>query len=133
MIIKNLTPAHFIFAIPAAFFLQKIINILYTIKNNKFFATSEEIKINKFILDILGDVITIIGLLIYLEIIVLHFYGFDYNIKVNIIKRGFQDINNEPDETTYLNNDIVEDIINGDKDQDINEDEDEKKDENKEQ
>ena len=139
MIIKNLSPAHFIFSIPIAFFFQKIINILYSINNDVFSEQDkEDIKKNKFILDILGDVITIIGLLIYLEIIVLHFCGFDYNIKVNIINRSSKDINNEPDETVYLANDIEgifnedkDEDINEDKDEDINEDKDEKNDENK--
>ena len=78
----------------------------------KFFETKEPIQKTKFWLDIGGDIITIIGLLIYLEIIVLKFYGFDYNIKKNIIGRASLDVINNPDETinNYFNQD--EGIIN---------------------
>ena len=124
MIIKKLTPAHLIFSIPIAFFFQKIIGILYSLSNFKFYITQYNIQKIKFRLDIIGDVITFIGLLIYLEMIVLHFWGFDYNIKVNIIRRGTQDSKNDLDETvtTNFNNNEVEPILN----EDINEEKDEK-------
>ena len=131
MIIKNLSPAHLIFSIPIAFFFQKIISIIYSVKDLKFFKKeSKEIHRIKFSLDILGDVIAVVALLIYLEIIVLHFGNFDYNIKVNIMRRASQDIKNEPDETIYSND--IEPILNEDKEEeeegDINEYKDIKKD-----
>lgn len=125
MIIKNLSPAHLIFTIPIAFFFQKIINILYSVNDFKFFKEdSQHIHKIKFLLDISGDVIAVVALLIYLEIIVLHFGNFDYNIKVNIMRRASQDIKNEPDETVYSND--IEPILNEDKEEeeeegDINE------------
>ena len=100
-IIKKLSPAHFIFSVPIAFFFQKLINIFYAMNQFKFFETKEPIQKKKFWLDIGGDIITIIGLLIYLEIIVLNFCGFDYNIKKNIIGRASLDVINNPDETIY--------------------------------
>ena len=116
MIIKNLSPAHLIFTIPIAFFFQKIINILYSVNDFKFFKEdSQLIHKTKFWLDISGDVIAVVALLIYLEIIVLHFGNFDYNIKVNIMRRASQDIKNQPDETLYSND--IEPILNEDKEE----------------
>ena len=87
--IKNLSPAHYIFSIPITFFFQKLFNMINTLFSNKtLFNTNDSIKITKFCLDIIGDIIAIIGFLIYLEIIVLNFCGLDYNIKVNINKRA---------------------------------------------
>ena len=39
-----------------------------------------------------GDIISIIGFLIYLEIIELHFCNLDYNLKNNIINRSNEEI-----------------------------------------
>ena len=111
LIIKNLSPAHFIFSIPISFFFQKISNLLYTIvMNGKIFIVNEEVKIIKCLLDIIGDEIAIFGFLIYLEIIVLNFCGFDYDIKENIIKRSSRETSNRIDETTSFN--ITDDTIN---------------------
>ena len=82
----------------------------------KFFKEdSQLIHKTKFWLDISGDVIAVVALLIYLEIIVLHFGNFDYNIKVNIMRRASQDIKNQPDETLYSND--IEPILNEDKEE----------------
>ena len=101
LVIKNLTPAHVIFSIPIVFFLQKIVLISYTtIKVNNIFAdTNNNIKTNKFLLDLFGDTLSIFGFLIYLEIIILCFCKYDYNIKSNIISRSY----------TELKENIVED------------------------
>ena len=117
-IIKYLSPAHFIFSIPIAFFFQKLINIFYAMNQFKFFETKEPIQKKKFLLDIGGDIITIIGLLIYLEIIVLKFCGFDYNIKKNIINRASLDVINNPDETIYTSINLDEGINENDIDDD---------------
>ena len=89
--IKNLSPAHYIFSIPITFFFQKLLNMINTLFYNKNLFNNDDNdsnKITKFCLDIIGDIIAIIGFLIYLEIIVLNFCGLDYNIKVNINKRA---------------------------------------------
>ena len=43
-------------------------------------------------MDEFGDFFSIIGFLIYLEIIELHFCNLDYNLKNNIIKRSNTEI-----------------------------------------
>ena len=45
-------------------------------------------------LDIIGDTLSIFGFLIYLEIIVFNCNKLDYNIKTNIMRRSFGEINN---------------------------------------
>jgi len=47
----------------------------------------------KFLLDESGDIASIIGFLIYLEIIELNFCGLNYNLKKNIIIRSESDVN----------------------------------------
>ena len=77
------------------FLFKKIILIFNTlIIKNEFFGESEPYNNTKFILDISGDIIAIIGFLIYLEIIVLNFWNLDYNVKQNIIKRGIEEAEN---------------------------------------
>ena len=77
------------------FLFKKIILIFNTlIIKNEFFGKSEPYNNTKFILDISGDIIAIIGFLIYLEIIVLNFWNLDYNVKQNIIKRGIEETEN---------------------------------------
>ena len=46
----------------------------------------------KIILDFCSDFFSIIGYLIYLEIIELHFCKFDYNIRRNILERGVLEV-----------------------------------------
>ena len=95
LIIKYLTPVYIIFSFPMFFLFKKIILIFNTlIIKNEFFGESEPYNNTKFILDISGDIIAIIGFLIYLEIIVLNFWNLDYNVKQNIIKRGIEEAEN---------------------------------------
>ena len=105
LVIKFLSPGHYIFSIPMTFFFQKLLNASYTmIRKKTFFKENTDIfRITKFFLDILGDVIAIIGLLIYLEIIVLNFKNLDFNIKVNIIKRSKRDTLGGVDESISFN------------------------------
>ena len=49
----------------------------------------------KLILDFIGDIISIFGYLIYLEIIELHFCDFAYNIRVSILARGNLEIEDD--------------------------------------
>ena len=89
-IIKCLTPIHLIFTLPIYYFFQKIILSSYTMgsKPHTFFFKKKGGKITKFSLDISGDISAFIGFLIYLEIIILNFKGFNYNIKKNIMIRS---------------------------------------------
>jgi hypothetical protein len=93
LVIQNLTPVYLIFSNPIYFLLQKSIVLLYTyIKNDNFFEDDPiQFMIYKFCLDLSGDLFSIIGFLMYLEIIELKFGNYDYNLKVNIIKRGIVD------------------------------------------
>ena len=66
----------------------------------------------KFTLDITGDIFSIIGLLIYLEIIELSFCDFDYYIKRTISSRAMNEqieVDNEKD-FIFLENGDVEEI-----------------------
>jgi hypothetical protein len=88
LIIKNYTPIHVIFAFPIQFFIQKIFLLIFSALffREQLFPESEQVK--KFLLDESGDIGSIIGFLIYLEIIELNFCGFNFNLKKNIIERG---------------------------------------------
>ena len=92
-IIKFFTPTHVIFSYPLFYMFDKLILMINTlIRKHKPFETTDLIKIEKFCLDISGDLISILCYMIYLEIIIFHCYKLDYNIKENIIERGINDI-----------------------------------------
>ena len=96
MIIKYLTPVHIVFLTPIFYFLFKFVLIIYNIiycsaRNDfcKFFDNSKvHLLYEKFILDILGDIFSFFGFLIYLEIIELNCFGLNYNLRNKIIKRA---------------------------------------------
>lgn len=69
----------------------------------------------KFLFDFLGDLLSILGYLVYLEIIVLHFNKFDFNVKTNITRRSFIELNN---------NNEIDDSFNFDEGQEENKEED---------
>ena len=50
--------------------------------------TIEKIDLNKFIVDTLSDLFSVIGYLIYIEIVELKFCNLDYNIRKNIMIRS---------------------------------------------
>ena len=92
-IIKHFTPTHVIFSYPLFYMLDKLILMIYTlIGKQRPFEIMDSIKIEKFYLDISGDLISILCYMIYLEIIIFHCYKLDYNSKENIIERGINDI-----------------------------------------
>jgi hypothetical protein len=101
LVIKYLSPVHVIFSIPIIFLLEKIVMITNTLiiryfsekkEGDQYYAIFSTNKknsiITKFYLDISGDIFSLIGFLIYLEIIRLKCRKFYYNTKTNIIKRG---------------------------------------------
>ena len=102
LVIKNLSPSHLIFSFPIYYFFQKLISASYTMfATNHFFIEKyyKDVKMAKYFLDSLGDIIAFIGFLIYLEIIILKFNNYDYNIKKCIIERSNQEIiDNEEEE-----------------------------------
>jgi hypothetical protein len=95
--LKYLTPVHIMFILPIFYFFHKTFGLIFNcivyifkkgpfIKNNVLSSF-----ISKFILDICGDIFSIIGFLIYLEILKLSFCNLDYNLRVNIIERSKRD------------------------------------------
>ena len=94
LVIKYLTPVHLIFSSPIYYIIQKVILVINNlIRENTFFKDTEPYKFveEKFSLDISGDIISLIGFLIYLEIIELNFNEYNYNLRKNIIQRGLVD------------------------------------------
>ena len=100
LVIKNLTPVHITFSIPIIYILQKLLMVINTIIfDNQYFRTNDYYKKKKYICDVLGDFFSVLGFLIYLEIIVIKIFNLDYNIKVNISRRSFGEsygINKKP-------------------------------------
>ena len=96
LIIKYLTPVHFIFTNSIYFFFIQIILLInnkirteyYFTGNNKF----TSLKFFKFIFEILGEFFSFFGFMIYLELIELNFCGLNYNLKKCIIRRSIQDL-----------------------------------------
>ena len=88
LIIKFYTPIHVILSFPIQFFIEKTFLLIFTaiffIKD----LFSKENQLQKFLMDESGDIVSIIGFLIYLEILELNFCNLNYNLKKNIIKRG---------------------------------------------
>ena len=91
LIIKNYTPIHVIFSFPMQFFIEKTFLLIFTAIFFRSHLFSEENQLEKFLLDISGDIVSIFGFLIYLEIIELNFCKLNYNLKKNIISRGEND------------------------------------------
>ena len=123
MAIKYLTPTHIVFKTPIYFLFQKAVLILITlIWKHSFFVVSNNIKKYKFFLDICGDISSFFAFLIYLEIIILNFFGFNYNIDLNISERSLKESGGTTDsesnhsekslfdnnEEEFFNNDYIE-------------------------
>ena len=88
LIIKSFSPIHVIFSFPMQFFIEKTFLLIFTaiffVKD--LFKTKEQLK--KFLLDESGDIASILGFLIYLEIIELNFCNLNFNLKKNIAYRS---------------------------------------------
>ena len=89
-IFERFNPIYLIFSFPVYYFIQKIILIITTaIKENSFFSKDHINYITyKFSLDISGDIFSIIGFLVYLEIIELHFCHLEFNLRRYIMERA---------------------------------------------
>ena len=114
LIIKLYTPIHVIFSFPIQYFIEKNFLLIFT---GIFFRDElfkEKNQLEKFLLDVSGDIISIIGFLIYLEIIELNFCKLDYNLKKNISERSDYDyrfslgINSTNDNNENNNNKLRE-------------------------
>ena len=112
LVIKYLTPVHITFSVPILYIIQKLFMIVNTlIWDKKLFKSDDKFKHIKVLLDIIGDIFSLLGFLIYLEIIVLNFCKIDYNIKENIAKRSFMEsygINKKGINEDGINNDNEE-------------------------
>ena len=122
LIIKYLSPVHFIFSNPIFFLIKKIIypiNTLILVHSFFFFikkdgkdldSNAKSIKITKYFLDLLSDIISSFGFLIYLEIFELNFCNLNYDIRRNIINRGIIESHEIP------NINIIEELNDEDND-----------------
>ena len=112
LIIKFFTPVHLILSFPISYFFEKIIMIIHTLfKSGSIFSdTNFNFKLEKFCLDFMGDIISIFGFLIYLEIIELNFCKFNYNLRRNITNRGINELTDDSDDrnSTYYQDESVE-------------------------
>ena len=88
-IFEELTPLHKIFSYPVYYFFQKF--ILLCSKGNMIFSGGNKYLKSKLILELSADFLSIIGYLIYLEIIEINIFGLNFNLRKNIIRRGEQD------------------------------------------
>ena len=103
-IIEHLTPVHIILSFPIYYILNKsYLLVLNFIKTNKKESYIRGLGFSRAILylDFFSDFIMILGYLIYLEIIELHFCDYDYNVRRNIFERGDLDA-----DLTDLNNSL---------------------------
>ena len=92
-IIEFLTPVHIIFATPIYYLFNKsylcLFNFIYDGSAFRKDIYEKEIRIS---LDYASDVVSLLGFLIFLEIIELNFCGLDYNLKRKILDRGLIDV-----------------------------------------
>ena len=109
-VIQNLTPVYLVLSNPLFYIFQKTILAINNFLKKRTFFSNDAIDfiISKFILDCAGDLFSIIGFLIYLEIIELNFCDYNYNIKINITRRSLLESNeiNEPEKS--FNNEVEE-------------------------
>ena len=95
-VIQVMTPVHLIMSYPIYYIFNKIyLLILNKIKSQGYLLLNVNFAEIKLILDFIGDIISIFGYLIYLEIIELHFCDFAYNIRVSILARGNLEIEDD--------------------------------------
>ena len=92
LIIKLYSPIHFIFSFPVEYFVEKTFLLIFTAIFFREDLFTEANQLQKFLMDESGDIFSIIGFLIYLEIIELHFCNLDYNLINSIINRSNNEI-----------------------------------------
>ena len=130
MIIKFLSPIHYIFSNEIYFSFKKIALPIYTLINEKSFFIKEPIKyiLPKFILDTSGDFLSLIGFLVFLELIELNFCDFNINLRRKIMDRSEiesisllddyfdddDDVDNDDNNDNNINNDDNDNNDNND-------------------
>jgi hypothetical protein len=120
MIIKYLSPIHYIFSNEIYFSFKKIALPINTLINEGSFFASKQIEyiIPKYILDTSGDFLSLIGFLVFLELIELNFCDFNINLRRKIMDRS------EFDSISLLEEDFDDD---DDNDNDNNKEEEDNK------
>ena len=91
MIIKFLSPIHYIFSNEVYFTFKKLIALpIYTLINEGSFFIEKPINfiIPKYILDTSGDFLSLIGFLVFLELIELNFCDFNKDLRRKIMERS---------------------------------------------
>ena len=106
LIIKYLNPAYFICSSSFYYFLLRLLRIIVS------FIKKEDVENNEY-LDFFIEIFSILGILVYTELIELNFCELDYNLKKNIIKRSMKEGNNaeliscEDEIKSDINNDTI--------------------------
>jgi len=112
-ILKNLYPEHYYLSISIISILLESFNIFENrICKGYYFAKNEkdnELYFKRFLLNFIGYCLTIIGFLIYLEIIELNFCGFNYNLRKKIIERSVEDMIQEINYDDEQNESLIDD------------------------
>jgi hypothetical protein len=111
--LKHLNPEYYYFSASLIDIIFKIISLFQNkIFRGYYFAKEEkdsELLFKLFLLNIIGDFISIFAFLIYLEIIELNFWGLNYNLRKSIIERGIRESVQDCDEMQsklFIDNEI---------------------------
>ena len=106
LVIKYLSPVHAIFSYSIYYLLQKIILPINTyIQKGTFIDMNHHVEYieQKYTLAVIGDVIALLGFMIYLEIIQLNFCGFNDNLRNSIMARSDDDYADKKDNEIPMN------------------------------
>jgi hypothetical protein len=91
-ILKNLAPEYFFFLGSITGVLSQIIMMIKNKVSEGYFFAQEgkdfKLLLTKFLFNIIGNYLAVIGFLVYLEIIELNFCNLDYNIRRKIMERS---------------------------------------------
>ena len=94
LIIKHLTPVYIIFSNSIYYLFIEIYLLIYSLITNKILYENKNILI-KHIIDISEELISLIGFIIFLELIELNFCGMNYNLRKSIMARSIIDSNTD--------------------------------------
>ena len=105
LVLKYLTPVHYVFSNAVySFLIQPILLFYNRFSTGTYFSGDgkySKFKFFQFQLNLFTDFLSLFGFLVYLEIIILKCCGLDYNVKISIRQRSIEDLN----QNKYLNDD----------------------------
>jgi hypothetical protein len=114
-ILKNLSPEYYFFTGSIRDTLVKIIFLFHNKIFEGYFFAGEgrdyKLPLTKFLLEIIGNFLTFFGFLVYLEIIELNFWGLNFNLKKNIVKRSIEDAIEEISSDDEQNESLIDDDL----------------------